>query len=34
VFGLPNAAWKIMHRIKTELDPDNLFAPGRLPGKV
>ena len=34
VFGLPNAAWKIMHRIKTELDPGNLFAPGRLPGKV
>jgi len=34
VFGLPNAAWKVMHRIKAELDPDNLFAPGRLPGKV
>ena len=34
VFGLPNAAWKIMHRIKAELDPDNTFAPGRLPGKV
>ncbi|MEJ2168372.1 MAG: FAD-linked oxidase C-terminal domain-containing protein [Desulfobacterales bacterium] len=34
VFGLPDAAWKIMHRIKTELDPDNIFAPGRLPGKV
>jgi FAD/FMN-containing dehydrogenase len=34
VFGLPNSAWKIMHRIKAELDPHNLFAPGRLPGKV
>jgi len=34
VFGLPNSAWKIMHRIKAELDPDNIFAPGRLPGKV
>jgi glycolate oxidase subunit GlcD len=34
VFGLPNAAWKIMHRIKAELDPDSVFAPGRLPGKV
>ena len=34
VFGLPNAAWKIMHKIKAELDPDNIFAPGRLPGKV
>ena len=34
VFGLPNPVWKIMHRIKNELDPDNLFAPGQLPGKV
>jgi glycolate oxidase subunit GlcD len=34
VFGPPNAAWKIMHRIKAELDPDKMFAPGRLPGKV
>jgi glycolate oxidase subunit GlcD len=34
VFGLPNAAWNIMHKIKAELDPDNIFAPGRLPGKV
>jgi glycolate oxidase subunit GlcD len=34
VFGLPSSAWKIMHRIKAELDPHNLFAPGRLPGKV
>lgn len=34
VFGLPNAAWNIMHRIKAELDPDNTFSPGRLPGKV
>jgi FAD/FMN-containing dehydrogenase len=34
VFGLPNAAWKIMHRIKAELDPDSIFSPGRLPGKV
>lgn len=34
VFGLPEAAWKIMHKIKAELDPDNIFAPGRLPGKV
>jgi glycolate oxidase subunit GlcD len=34
VFGLPNSAWKVMHRIKAELDPHNLFAPGRLPGKV
>jgi glycolate oxidase subunit GlcD len=34
VFGLPNSAWKIMHQIKAELDPANIFAPGRLPGKV
>jgi glycolate oxidase subunit GlcD len=34
VFGLPISAWKIMHRIKKELDPDNIFATGRLPGKV
>ena len=34
VFGLPTSAWKIMHRIKAELDPHNLFAPGRLPGRV
>jgi D-lactate dehydrogenase (cytochrome) len=34
VFGLPNAAWNIMHKIKAELDPDNIFSPGRLPGKV
>jgi glycolate oxidase subunit GlcD len=34
VFGLPRPAWGIMHRIKAELDPQNVFAPGRLPGKV
>lgn len=34
VFGLPNAAWNIMHKIKAELDPDNIFSPGCLPGKV
>ena len=34
VFGLPNAAWHIMHKIKARLDPDNIFSPGRLPGKV
>ena len=34
VFGLPNAAWNILHKIKAELDPDNIFSPGRLPGKV
>ncbi|UCF92723.1 MAG: FAD-binding protein [Desulfobacterales bacterium] len=34
VFGRFRPEWKIMHRIKAELDPQNMFAPGRLPGKV
>jgi len=34
VFGLPTAAWNLMHKLKAELDPDNIFSPGRLPGKV
>jgi FAD/FMN-containing dehydrogenase len=34
VFGQPNDAWKVMHKIKAELDPDGIFARGRLPGKV
>ena len=34
VFGLTNPAWKLMHRLKIELDPDSLFSPGQLPGKV
>ena len=34
VFGTPRPDWKVMHRIKAAMDPDNIFAPGRLPGKV
>jgi glycolate oxidase subunit GlcD len=34
VFGRPRPEWKVMHRIKAALDPDNIFAPGRLPGRV
>jgi glycolate oxidase subunit GlcD len=34
VFGTDRPEWKIMHRVKAALDPHNLFAPGRLPGKV
>jgi FAD/FMN-containing dehydrogenase len=34
VFGPPRSGWKVMHRIKAALDPDNIFAPGSLPGKV
>ena len=34
VFGTPRPEWKVMHRIKAAMDPDNIFAPGALPGKV
>jgi glycolate oxidase subunit GlcD len=34
VFGIDRPEWKVMHRIKAALDPHNIFAPGRLPGKV
>jgi glycolate oxidase subunit GlcD len=34
VFGSPRAEWKVMHRIKAAMDPDSIFAPGCLPGKV
>jgi len=34
VFGTPRPEWKVMHRIKTALDPNSIFAPGCLPGKV
>jgi glycolate oxidase subunit GlcD len=33
VFGLPRPDWQVMHRIKASLDPHNVFAPGRLPGR-
>ena len=33
VFGPPQADWQVMHRIKAALDPHNVFAPGRLPGR-
>ena len=34
VFGSPRSGWKVMHRIKAAMDPDHLFGPGSLPGKV
>jgi FAD/FMN-containing dehydrogenase len=34
VCGRPRPAWGIMHRLKNVLDPQNIFAPGRLPGKL
>ena len=34
VFGTPRPEWKVMHRIKAALDPNSIFAPGSLPGRV
>ena len=34
VFGVARPEWKVMHRIKAALDPQHVFSPGRLPGKV
>jgi glycolate oxidase subunit GlcD len=34
VFGTPRPEWHLMHRIKDVLDPEHLFAPGRMPGRV
>jgi len=33
VFGPARPEWKLMHRLKAALDPRNVFAPGRLPGR-
>ena len=33
VFGPARAEWRLMHKLKDALDPHNLFAPGRLPGR-
>jgi FAD/FMN-containing dehydrogenase len=33
VFGPSRPEWRLMHRIKAALDPGNIFAPGRLPGR-
>jgi len=29
-FGAPEPAWKLMRRVKTKLDPQNLLNPGRF----
>ena len=34
IFGTPRPEWKVMHQIKAAMDPDNIFAPGSLPGRV
>jgi glycolate oxidase subunit GlcD len=33
VFGPERPEWKMIHRVKDALDPNNIFSPGRLPGK-
>jgi glycolate oxidase subunit GlcD len=33
VFGPRRAEWDLTHKIKAALDPHDIFAPGRLPGK-
>ena len=32
LFGPARPDWQLTHQIKAMLDPDNVFAPGRLPG--
>ncbi|MCU0982854.1 MAG: FAD-binding protein [Pirellulaceae bacterium] len=33
VFGPPRADWELTHKIKLALDPHEILAPGRLPGR-
>jgi FAD/FMN-containing dehydrogenase len=34
VFGPPRPEWPLMHRVKDALDPQHIFAPGKMPGRV
>lgn len=34
VFGQSRSHWQIVQRVKSALDPDGIFAPGRLPGRI
>ncbi len=34
VFGPGRTEWKLTHRVKAALDPEGVFSPGRLPGRV
>jgi FAD/FMN-containing dehydrogenase len=34
VFGPLRPEWALMHRVKAILDPEHVFAPGRMPGRV
>ena len=33
VFGAPQPDGPLIHQLKAALDPGDIFAPGRLPGK-
>ena len=33
VFGPARPEWRILHQVKEALDPHNIFAPGRMPGR-
>ena len=34
VFGPSRPEWPLMHRVKDALDPQRIFAPGKMPGRV
>lgn len=34
VFGPPRPEWRLSHRIKDILDPQHVFSPGAMPGRV
>ena len=34
VFGPARPEWRLMHRIKEALDPQRVFSPGTMPGRV
>ncbi len=34
IFGQKRSEWRLSHQIKKVLDPDNIFSPGALPGRV
>jgi glycolate oxidase subunit GlcD len=34
LFGSPRREWKLSHQIKQALDPERIFAPGILPGRL
>jgi D-lactate dehydrogenase (cytochrome)/glycolate oxidase len=34
VFGPSRPEWPLMHRVKDALDPQRIFAPGTMPGRL